>query len=49
MRFSAEEVVRAIFTDEDSNDEDFDCGFIRLTQMMEQVMNGSKGSLGCHK
>ena len=35
-RFSAGEVIEAIFTDEDSNDEHFDCGFIRLTQMMEQ-------------
>ena len=37
-RFSAGEVTEAIFTDEDSNDENFDCGFIRFTQMMEQII-----------
>ena len=37
-RFFAEEVIEAMFTDENSNDEDLDCGIISLTQMMEQVI-----------
>ena len=32
-QFSAREVIEAIFIDED-----FDHGFVRLTQMMEQVI-----------
>ena len=37
-RFSAGEVIEAIFIDENSNDEDFDCGFVRLMQMIELMI-----------
>ena len=30
-RFYVGEVIEGSFTDEDSNDEDFDCGLFRLT------------------
>ena len=42
-RFSAGEVIEANYTDEDSNDEDLGCGFLSLTQMMEQVIELTQG------